>query len=251
MTTNQPLYQFQIELEKAKRKDIHIEIESTIGTSINYLDLMIKNDNGQLRTYVYHKPTSDPYYLPYHSEHPHQYHRNIPYSALVRATRLCSHIDDFNSERLRIEISLLLSQYPPKFITNHFLRFFQVNKAEDLLLYLDQQMYQQIRKHLLQKVKRKETKIQHCKNHPITNPTILQPKLWDKTKMYPRYTYQTGFKNKFPSKFYSWWQKHYYYQGSPAKHIKISLKPTLNRTLARTLIRKKPLEDILRRMPPK
>jgi hypothetical protein len=87
MTTNDTS-RIQIELEKAKKKDINIEIEYTIATSVNYLDVTLTNENGQLRTTVYHKPTPEPYYLPYTSDHPHRYHRNIPYSALIRAARL-------------------------------------------------------------------------------------------------------------------------------------------------------------------
>jgi len=143
MTTNETI-KIQVELERAKNKDIHIEIESIIATSVNYLDVTITNENGQLKTSVYHKPTAEPYYLPYTSDHPHKYHRNIPYSALIRAARLCSNVHDFNLERLRIEMSLLLSQYPPKFISHQFLRFFQVNNAELVSKPLDEHVYQRL-----------------------------------------------------------------------------------------------------------
>jgi hypothetical protein len=82
--------------------------------SFKYLDVTITNENSQLRTTIYHKSTTEPYYLPYISDHPHRYHRNIPYSALIRATCLCSDVHDFNLERLRIELSLLLGQYQLK-----------------------------------------------------------------------------------------------------------------------------------------
>lgn len=63
-----------------------IEIQLQLGKAeVNYLDIMIKNENGQLKTLVYHKPTAELYYLAYLSDHPHKYHRNIPYSALIRA----------------------------------------------------------------------------------------------------------------------------------------------------------------------
>ncbi len=48
MTTNESLEKFQIELEKAKKKDIHIDIEPIIDISVNYLDITITNENGQL-----------------------------------------------------------------------------------------------------------------------------------------------------------------------------------------------------------
>lgn len=117
MTTNNHL-EIQAQSEKIKAKDINIEIETTISTSVNYLNINIINENGQLRTKIYHKTTTDPHYLPYQSDHPHKYHRNIPYSALIHGARLCSNIHDFNLERIRIEISLLLGQYPSKLVTD-------------------------------------------------------------------------------------------------------------------------------------
>jgi hypothetical protein len=106
MATNQTLEEIEIELENAKKKDIYIEIEHTIGPSVNYFDVTITNENGQLRTSVYHKPIAEPYYLPYISDHPHKIYRNIPYGVLIRAARLCSSVHTFNLEDLRIEMSL-------------------------------------------------------------------------------------------------------------------------------------------------
>jgi hypothetical protein len=55
------------------------EIECTIDTTVNHLDVTITNKYGHLRTCVYHKPTTAPHYLPYTSPSiPHEYHRNIP-----------------------------------------------------------------------------------------------------------------------------------------------------------------------------
>ena len=144
MTTNETDEHINRVLLQAKTKDKNIEIESTIGGSANYLDVTIINDDGRLTTKVYHKSTAEAYYLPYTSDHPHRYHRNIPYSALVRAARLCSNYDDFNRERLRIDLTLLLSDYPPKMITIQFLRFFQVNNAELVFKQADSQAYASI-----------------------------------------------------------------------------------------------------------
>lgn len=52
-------------LQRVHKKDINIENVTTIDTSINYLDVTITNENGQLKTSIYHKPTAEPYYLPY------------------------------------------------------------------------------------------------------------------------------------------------------------------------------------------
>ncbi|CAF5149307.1 unnamed protein product, partial [Rotaria sp. Silwood1] len=89
MTTNISFDEITKELEKAQQKDLNIKIIPNIQESVQFLEITITNDNGKLKTSIYHKPSADPYYLPYTSDHPHRIHRNIPYSALIRAARLC------------------------------------------------------------------------------------------------------------------------------------------------------------------
>jgi hypothetical protein len=248
MTTSETC-QIQIELEKAKKKDINIEIECTIDISVNYLDVTIKNENGKLRTLVYRKPTAEPYYLPYTSDHPHKYHRNISYSALIRAARLCSHVHDFNIERLRIEMSLLLGQYPPNLISDQFLRFFQVHNAMSVYKQLDRHVYQRLHQQLIHKITEKEKKLINSMKDPVKYPAILQKKPWDRTVMYPRYLFQSGPVTIFSYQFHLWWKKHYQYPGSPVRNIKVRIIPKTNRTLAQFFIHKKPPRTMLR-LPP-
>lgn len=247
MTTNQTIEEINIELENAKTKDINMEIESIMDTSVNYLDLTIINENWQLRTKIYHKPTTEPYYLPYTSDHPHQYHRHITYHQLLRAARLCSNIDDFNLGCLRIDVSLLLSDYPPKLIINQFLRFFQVNHAELVFKQLDEQAYHRLDQTVLYQKLQKQNKKIHTLKELIEKPPILQKRPWDSTIMYLRYTFESGPRSQFSYQFYSWWTKHQYAE-SPVKNIQIRLIPDTNRTLENFLIHKKPSKDILTRM---
>ncbi len=137
---------------------MNIEIDYIIDTSVNCLDVTITNENGHLRTCVYHKPTAEPYYLPYKSDHTHKYHHNISYKALIRAARLCSNIHGFNLERQRIDISLLLGQYPLEFISNQFLRFFQVNNAMPVYIELNEQVYQRLHLQLIHQITQREKK---------------------------------------------------------------------------------------------
>ncbi|CAF2844611.1 unnamed protein product [Rotaria sp. Silwood2] len=146
MTTNEPFEELIKKLEEAQQKDNNIKIKSTINDTFYFLDITITNANGQLKTSIYHKPTADPYFLPYTSDHPHRIHRNIPYTALIRAARLCNNLHDFHMERLRIKVSLLLNNYPPKFIKN---QFFQVNKADILIKRFDEKTYHQLHYKLL------------------------------------------------------------------------------------------------------
>ena len=99
-------------LNQIEKKDENIRITRSIGTTIEFLDVLVTNDHGQLKTTVYHKPAAEPYILPYLSEHPRHIHSNTIKGALYRAVCLCSNIQDFDHERLHIELTLLLNGYP-------------------------------------------------------------------------------------------------------------------------------------------
>ena len=49
MTSNEASNDIREELERVKTKDVNIKIEYDIGTSVNFLDVTIMNENGQLR----------------------------------------------------------------------------------------------------------------------------------------------------------------------------------------------------------
>ncbi len=77
------------------------------------------------RTKVYRKLAAQPYILPFHSSHPLHIFKNIPFSAMLRATRICSHAEDLKEEIQKIPIILLLNKYPPNFIGKHTNRFYK------------------------------------------------------------------------------------------------------------------------------
>ncbi|CAF2073807.1 unnamed protein product [Rotaria magnacalcarata] len=245
MTTNMNIDEITTLLDKVQHKDPNIKITPTTTETVHFLDVAIMNDNGHLRTFIYHKPSADPYYLPYTSDHPHRIHRNIPYVALLRAARFCSNLNDFHLERIRIELALLLNQYPAQLLSNQFHRFFQMNKADLLIKTFDQQAYNQLHQRLLfSQTKRKSTTLS-SNTDPIINPPVLEQKLWDKSLMIVKYPFETGPNSTFARQFYAWWEKHYQYPGSPANRINIRLIPKTNRTLQTYLIQKKPEKPVL------
>ena len=66
MTANRPIEEINVELHKAQNKDMNINIESTINTSVHFLDVTIINENGQLRTSIFHKRATEPYIFHIH-----------------------------------------------------------------------------------------------------------------------------------------------------------------------------------------
>ncbi|CAF0960716.1 unnamed protein product [Didymodactylos carnosus] len=166
MTTN-ALAHISVELNRVEKNDENIRITRSIGSTLEFLDVLVTNDNGQLKTSVFHKPAAGPYILPYLSDHPRHIHRSTVKLGLLRAARLCSHVDDFDQERLNSELTLLLNGYPPKFIAYHFRKFFHKNKITSLMEQLNDDIYQEFhRKLLLQPTRweRHQQSPQNCSN---------------------------------------------------------------------------------------
>jgi hypothetical protein len=83
---------------------------------------------------------------------------------------------------------------------------------------------------------------------PVITPAILQPKIWDKELMYPRYLFDTGLTINLSKEFFKWWKTYYAFPGSPLESVKVRIVTDTNRTLESFFIRKKPSRDVLRRM---
>ncbi|CAF5189025.1 unnamed protein product, partial [Rotaria sp. Silwood1] len=108
MTTNTSKEDILKELDETIKTDSNVTISTTISQSLEYLDVTIENNNGHLKISIYPKSASEPYILPYESDHPRHVHANIIYIALVRAARSCSNVEDFDMERLSTEMILLV-----------------------------------------------------------------------------------------------------------------------------------------------
>ncbi|CAF1331688.1 unnamed protein product [Rotaria sordida] len=222
MTTNLPKEKILEELDKTIIKDSNIQISTTI--------------------------TSEPYILPYESNHPRHIHANIPYNALVRATRLCSSVEDFDMERLSTEMILLVNGYPPKFIQYHMKNFFKKFDAMTVWTDLDCEAYQQLHHTLLNKPTRREKQQNSGKSN---HQSIRKKKNSEqKNQIYVHYTFENGSLLAFKKEYRQLWKKFYVYPGSRFKNTRLILGKILNRTLQSFLIHKKPRRQILTRMQP-
>ncbi len=104
------------------RLDDNIEFSESIGHTAEYLDIRLENRGGKLVSEVFHKPSHEPYFLPFTSTHAHHIKKNIPFIALVRAIRYSSSYSAFKREVAHICMSLLLNKYPMNFILKQFER---------------------------------------------------------------------------------------------------------------------------------
>ena len=248
MTTNQTIDEINFKLDEANRKDVNIKITSTTNTSVDLLHATIANQNGQLKTSIYHKPGTEPYILSYSLDHPQHIVRNIPYATLLHAARICSHVDEFNFERIRIDVSLLLNNYPPSYISQQFSRFFEVNNPMSLVNQLDEHAYRQLHQKLLYQPTRREKQLNEMMQDPPETLTVMQTKIWDKKLMFPHYMFHGKRSNNFLQVFYKWWQTYYYCDKSPVHDVRIRLIPDTYRTLESFFIHKKPSRDVLTKM---
>ena len=171
MTTNENIDEMKQRLDRIGNKDVNIKISYQIDRFVDFLDVSIINEDGQFRTTIYHKPAAEPYILPFMSTHPRHVHRNIPYGSFLRAIRVCSNINDFNSERCRIDVSLLLNGYPPSFIVKQFHRSFYSNRTISVLEGINEHMCHQFYQRLLRQPTRRDQdlKKKNDQSNRITN----------------------------------------------------------------------------------
>jgi hypothetical protein len=86
------------------RLDSNIVFSKSIGHTAEYLDVKLENRGGKLVSEVYHKPSCEPYFLPFTSIHAQHIKKNIPYVALIRAIRYSSSYNAFKREETHIYI---------------------------------------------------------------------------------------------------------------------------------------------------
>ena len=85
----------------------NIKLDYKISKQLPFLDVLLTNNNGTLITSVYHKPTTQPYVVPFNSDHPRHIFSNIIKTTFQRAVRYSSTFELFNHERQLIKLKLL------------------------------------------------------------------------------------------------------------------------------------------------
>ncbi|CAF2041490.1 unnamed protein product [Rotaria magnacalcarata] len=120
ITINWPVRHLLKEVDRWNKFDKNINLSANIGSTVNFLDLNMENQDGQLYTTVFQKPSYEPYYLPFNSIHPLHMKKNIPFAILLRAIRYCSTFESYLNEREKLRMALLLNKYPNKIIDQQF-----------------------------------------------------------------------------------------------------------------------------------
>ena len=250
MTSNESIDAIKELLDRESKKDSNIGINYTIHQSVEFLDVLIENNQEHLKTSVFRKPAAEPYILPYTSDHPRHIHSNTIYTALLRAIRLSSDIEKFDQERLNIEISLILNGYSPKFITYHFQRFFRKYDALSLYKRLDNKQYQKLHQALLHnstQSNEKQNELEQPQPQGEKNKVNEQVTLKQK-EIIIHCRFETGPIVKFNNLFRKTWEKHFCCKNSPLNNVRLILATKTNPTLECLLVKKKPAGVLLRSM---
>lgn len=87
-------------LETMKIQYTNVHFQTSIGTKVNYLNLLISNRNGELYTRVNRSSSTKNYLLPYVTGYSKLSHSHWFRTALIRAVCCCSSVDDFHEERI-------------------------------------------------------------------------------------------------------------------------------------------------------
>jgi hypothetical protein len=205
------------------RLDSNIKFSESVGQTAEYLDVKLENRGGELVSKVFHKPSYEPYFLPFTSVHALHIKKNIPYVALVRAIRYSSSYEAFKREETHICMSLLLNKYPMNFILKQFERVFQTFQCTAAT----QKNYPEIRKFFLD----------------ATNVNTKRAEIDFTVNIFCHFSYTKGMKD-FPTRFHQLWDDCF------TETAICSMKPILGSkrlyNLQDYLIEKKPHNSVLR-----
>ena len=213
---NWPTRHFAKQIDRWNEFDSNIKLNVHMDSSVNFLDLHVETTNGKLYTKVYHKPSYEPYYLPFTSVHPLHMKKNIPYAMLIRAIKYCTVFEDYQTEREKLRMALLLNKYPGHFIMKEFDRVFETfNSGHPLTT----KNYEELHETMIYSPVKEKVSIDHGK------------------VMFVHFTYCSNMRT-FPSIFHDLWQK--YFGESPINEI-VPVVGTRNvKNLQRQLVRNKP-----------
>ena len=153
---------------------------------------------------------------------------------------------------------LLLNGYPPKFIKDHFKRFFRLNKVMSVFTLLDATQYEILHQKLLHLPTRREKK---CLRTRMNNEDIGgggerlnekndpdAKKQWNRKILMLPYTFEDGPLLEFKHEFRKLWAKHYVYRGSLMKDVRLMITALSNPSLNDLLVHKKPSRSLLSKM---
>ena len=155
--------------------------------------------------------------------------KNIPFSALLRAVRVCSHSEDLVIEIEKIRITLLLNKYLSYFIDRHFRRFFEEVTGQSNPKLLLSAQHSEFRNKVLDIGWNKKEKRGIDFNKDILVHFTYTPSL-----------------ARFGARFHQIWQE--IFEETPLRDISVIFAHRLTDNLKSILVHKKPPKNVINRV---
>ncbi|CAF2131124.1 unnamed protein product [Rotaria magnacalcarata] len=186
-------------LQSIKIQYPNVYFHTSIGSNVNYLNLYITNQNGQLYTRVNRDATlKENYILPYVTGHPKLMYSIWFRSALIRAACCCSLVKDFQQERIYLELTLLVNGYSLRFVEHHVQHFFDYFHAYNMRYLMDQMIYETFRQHWFDFITMKNES-QEMTQQIDDNGHLIRL----------NYLYEQGPRCQFNQEFYQLWSSYF------------------------------------------
>ena len=100
-----------------------VKFTATISdTQVEFLDLVIKIENGRLKSDLFIKPTNQQLYLNYNSNHPEPCKTGLIYGQALRIMERCTDAVDASSHLKNLETKLIDRKYPEDLVKRHMAR---------------------------------------------------------------------------------------------------------------------------------
>ena len=162
----------------------------------------------------------------------------------------CSNVHDFTIERIRIDMSLLLNDYPSAFITKHVSRFVDQYNAQSVLKQLNEQHYYKLHQKLFHQPTRREKQLQAIPTADVAQmpESLMRKKAWNPNILYAPYQFKSGPRTAFGPIFRTWWKEYLCRQGSKVAHVKVKFSAKSNRTREQCFVHNKPPKEMLKKM---
>ncbi|CAF4309896.1 unnamed protein product [Rotaria sp. Silwood2] len=189
-------------LEDLREKHRNVRFQKLIGPSVSFLNAYIENRHGQLYSRVHHDFNMPRYILPYVIGHTKLSYSEWIFLALIRAVCYCTSVDDFQQERVYLEITYLINGYSVLFVETHVKRFFNYFYSETMRFSYNQNNYDKFRQQCFKFVEQRQELSQQLQKSDDTN-CLFQF----------HYIYDFGPKCRFNREFRQLW--HQYFQQHP------------------------------------
>ncbi|CAF5117651.1 unnamed protein product, partial [Rotaria magnacalcarata] len=176
----------------------NVQFQKLIASSVPFLNAFVQNQNGNLFSRIYRHPLIQGYSLPYEVGHAKLVHSDWLRSALIRAVCYCSSVEDFNLERIYLELTCLTNGYSLRFVETHVQHFFNFFHLHPMRYSRDQIIYNKFR-------------------HSWFNYIKMQHELSDQLQQFDdkgqlihlNYVYEYGARYQFNEQFHRIWSEYF------------------------------------------